>query len=138
LWWLAGGCALLLVVAIAGGIWGITSLVHSFQNGGLACLPSDFPHYPSAQITREYTYVGAGLAPGDSRECQETLDSSDDVATVTEFYASHLNSGDWKVTANDPSNGRIDFQRVSRPQTVGVLLLFGRGQHTTIDIKLES
>jgi hypothetical protein len=138
IWWLAGGCALLLVIAIAGGTYGIVSLVHSFQSGSLSCLPSDFPHYPGATVTRDYTTVGTNVAPGDSRECQETLDSNDDVSTVTDFYASRLNSGDWKISADDRANGELKFRRVSRPQTVGVVDLLGRGQRTVIQIKLDS
>jgi hypothetical protein len=138
LWWVAGGCGVLLVLGIAGGIYGMVSLVRVFQSGALACLPSDFPQYPGAKLTREYTYVGTNVAPGDSHECDETFDSDDDVATVTHFYSSELNSGDWTVTSNDRANGKIAFARVSRPQTVGQALLLGRGQHTTIAVKLYS
>ena len=136
LWWLAGGCAVLLLLGIAGGVYGLVSLVHTFRSGGLACLPSDFPQYPGAHLSREYTYVGTTAHAGDSHECDETFDSDDDVSAVTGFYTSHLNAGDWKVTSNDAANGTINFERVSRPQTVGSLLLLGRGQHTTIAIKL--
>lgn len=138
IWWLAGGCALLLVIGIAGGIYGIVYLARSFQGGSLSCLPSDFPRYPGATVTGDYTYVGTNVAPGDSRECQEGLESTDDVATVTDFYVSRLNSGDWKITSNDSANGKLKFRRVSRPQTVGVIDLLGRGQHTVIQIKLDS
>lgn len=129
---------MLLVLGIAGGIYGMVSLIHAFQNGSLACLPSDFPPYPGATPRNEYTYVGTNVAPGDSRECEETFDSSDAVATVTDFYTSELNAGDWRITSNDTANGTIDFARVSRPQTVGSVLLLGRGQHTTIAVKLYS
>ena len=137
-WWLAGGCLLLLVVAVGLGIWGATALVHNLQAGNFSCLPSNFPKYPGATVTRDYTYVGTGVAPGDARECQETLDSGSDVAAVTNFYVSQLNSGDWKITSNDTATGQIRFQRVSRPQTVGTVQLLGRGQQTTIEIKLDS
>jgi hypothetical protein len=128
----------LLVVAVAGGLVGLVSLVRSFQAGGVSCLPADFPNYPGASVTREYTYVGTGAAPGDSHECQESLDSSDDATTVTAYYTSHLNSADWKITTIDAANGEIQFSRVSRPQTVGVIDLLGRGQHRAIEIKLDS
>ena len=129
---------MLLVLGIAGGIYGMVSLVRTFQSGGLACLPSDFPQYPGAKITREYTYVGTNVAPGDSHECEETFDSSDDVSTVTDFYNNQLKAADWKVTSNDTANGTISFARVSRPQTIGSVFLLGRGQHTTIAVKLYS
>jgi hypothetical protein len=137
LWWLGGGCAIVLVIGVAGGIYGIVTLVRTAQSGGLACLPSDFPNYPNVNLTGEHVYYGTNAAPGDSHECLENFDSSDDVTTVTDFYASHLDSGDWHVTSNDTANGEIKFNRVSRPQTVGVVDLLGRGQHTTIHVKLD-
>ena len=136
IWWLAGGCGVLLILGIAGGIYGMVSLVRSFQSGGLACLPSDFPQYPGTTITHEYTYIGTTGQAGDSHECAETLDSSDDVATVRDFYSNHLDTGDWHVTSNNASNGTIEFARVSRPQTVGSIQLLGRGQQSAIVIKL--
>ncbi len=138
LWWVAGGCALLLVIGGAGLVWGAVSLVNRVQQGGFTCLPSDFPKYPGATVTREYTYVGTNVAPGDSRECQETLQSNDDSTAVTDFYSSNLESGDWNITANDRTIGEIKFRRASRPQTVGVVALLARGQHTVIEVKLDS
>jgi hypothetical protein len=137
LWWLAGGCAVLLVLGLAGGIYGIVSLTRAVQNGSLACLPSDFPTYPNATVTGWHAYIGTNAAPGDSHECIENFDSNDPVATVTDFYASRLASGDWNVTSNDTANGAIKFNRVSRPQTVGTVDLLGRGQHTTIGVTLD-
>ena len=136
LWWLAGGCAVLLVLGVAGGIYGIVSLIRAAQSGSFLCLPSDLPQYPGARITHEYTSLGATGHAGDTHECEETFDSNDDVATVHDFYSSHLNAGDWHVASDNPQNGTIDFARVSRPQTVGSVLLLGRGQHTTIAVKL--
>lgn len=136
IWWLAGGCGVLLILGIAGGIYGMVSLFRAVQNGSLACLPSDFPQYPGTTITREYTYVGTTGHAGDTHECAESFDSNDDVSTVTGFYTSRLNAADWKVTSNDAANGTINFARVSRPQTVGTVILLGRGQHTTIAVTL--
>jgi len=138
IWWAAGGCGLLLLIAVGGGIYGFVSLVHTFQRGGLSCLPSDFPRYPGASTTRDYTYYGTNLAPGDTRECQEVLASNDDVSTVTDFYAGKLSTGDWKITSDDRATGELKFARVSRPLTVGVVDMLGRGQHTVIQIKLDS
>jgi len=138
MWWVGGGCAILLVLSCGGAIWGMTSLVRSFQTGGLSCLPGDFPRYPGATVTRDYTFVGSGVAAGDSRECQETLDSSDDVPTVTNFYSKGLNSGDWRVTSNDKTTGQIKFSRASNPQNVGVIQFLGRGERTQIEIKFDS
>jgi len=138
IWWVAGGCALLLILGVGGAVIGGAALVNRLQHGDFACLPSDFPSYPGAAVTGEKTYFGTGVAPGDSRECTESLDSDDDVATVTDFYTSRLSSGDWKITSSDRANGTISFARISRPQTVGAVTLLGRGTHTVINIKLDS
>jgi hypothetical protein len=138
IWWLAGGCAVVLLLGIAGIVIGGAALVNRIQSGGFTCLPSDFPKYPNAQVTRVYTYVGGGVAPGDSNECQEGLSSDDDVATVTAFYITHLDTGDWSITANDKANGEIRFARRSQSREVGTVELLGRGQHTDVAIKFDS
>jgi hypothetical protein len=138
IWWLAGGCALLLVIGLVGAGFGIYSFVHSFQGGGFACLPSDFPKYPGATVAGETTYVGSAVAPGDSKSCHMVLESSDDSAMVAAFYKDNLNAGDWTVTADLTSYGQIQFHRVSRPATFGVVQLLGKGQQTEIRIQLDS
>ena len=138
IWWVAGGCALVLVLAVVVGAIGITSLVNSFQHGGLTCLPSDFPSYSGATVINEHTFYGTGVAPGDTQSCQMTLDSNDNVATVTAFYNEKLGSGDWKVVTFNQSTGQIQFQRASRPLTVGTVDLLGRGSGTEIRIDLSS
>ncbi len=138
IWWVAGGCAVLLVLGLVGVGVGVYNLVNSFQHGGFACLPSDFPNYPGATVITENTYVGTAVAPGDSKRCSMVLKSTDDPATVTAFYQDKLNGGDWKVTAYIASIGQIQFQRVSRQQSVGVVELLGRGQQTEIHIQLDS
>jgi hypothetical protein len=127
-----------LVLAIVGGAIGIVSLVNSFQHGGLTCLPSDFPTYSGATVVNENSFYGTGVAPGDTKSCRMTLDSSDDVATVTAFYNQKLNSGDWKVISFNDSSGQIQFERVSRPLTVGTVELLGRGTGSEIRIDLSS
>ncbi|HXN89941.1 MAG TPA: hypothetical protein VN906_00485 [Candidatus Sulfotelmatobacter sp.] len=133
IWWVAGGCAVLLVIGVAGAIWATVALVNNVQqHGGFACLPSDFPSYPGATITSENVRYTTGLPPGDSKECTMTLESSNDATTVSDFYASRLSTGDWAITSNDTATGEIRFHRVSRPQTVGVLDILGRGQQTEV------
>ena len=138
IWWVAGGCALLLVIGLVGAGFGIYSFVNSFSHGGFACLPSDFPRYPGGRVIGETTYVGTAVAPGDSKSCRMVLQSGDDVATVTAFYNDNLNTGDWHVTAFITSAGQIQFHRVSRPATFGVVQLFGRGTQTEVRIQLDS
>jgi hypothetical protein len=66
-----------------------------------------------------------------------TLQSTDDVTTVTDWYSSHLSSGDWSDTT-DASTGTIRFHSNSRPSTQGSVELLGRGQQTAIVITLYS
>lgn len=114
------------------------ALLRRRRRGGFSCLPSDFPSYPGATVTNVNSSFGTGVAPGDSKSCRVTLASNDDVAAVTAFYEQKLGSGDWKVTAFVSSTGEVRFQRVSRPATVGIVDLLGRGQQTEIQINLDS
>jgi hypothetical protein len=132
IWWLVGGCAVLLVIGLVGGGFGLYSLVQRFQHGGFSCLPSDFPSYPGASVVSENTKVGTGA------QCNMVYDSNDDVATVTTYYQAHLNSGDWTIVSSDSTNGAISFQRKSSSQTTGTVTLVGRGQHSEIDIQLDN
>jgi len=43
IWWVAGGCALLLILGVGGAVIGGVALVNRLQHGDFACLPSDFP-----------------------------------------------------------------------------------------------
>jgi hypothetical protein len=138
IWWVAGGCALLLVIGVVGASFGIYSFVNSFSKGAFACLPTDFPSYPGATVASFNTHFGAGVAPGDSKTCHMVLESGDDSTTVTAFYNDLLNSGDWHVTAFISSAGQIQFHRVSRPATVGLVEVLGKGQRSEIRIQLDS
>jgi len=137
IWWLAGGCAALVVIAVIAVVLGLGSLITTFQHGGLSCLPSSFPAYPGATVRAENTYVGSGLPPGDTKECRITLESSDSVDTVTTWYASHLGSGGWTVST-DAASGTLRFRSNSAPSTFGTMELLGRGEHTEIRITLDS
>lgn len=136
--WLVGGCALLLVLGLILIGFGAYSLFHSLQNGAFSCLPADFPRYPSATVSSQNTFFGTGLAPGDTSRCSVVLESNDDLPTVATFYEQQLGAGVWTLTSSDPASGELRFQLSSRPQTVGVLDLLGRGQHTEIQIQLDS
>ena len=138
IWWLVGGCAVVLVIGAIGAGFGIYSLVNRFQHGGFSCLPSDFPSYPGASAVNENAQIGNEFSPGDNNRCNMAFDSNDGVATVGSYYLQQLGSGDWTIMSSSPVNGVISFQRKSRPQTVGTLTLLGRGQHSEIDIQLDS
>ncbi len=93
IWWVAGGCALLLVIGMGGAIWGVVSLIKTVNSIGPVpsnCLPSDFPGYPGAIVGDVSEFTGAGAPRGYSEECQMTFESNDDSATVRDFYASRL------------------------------------------------
>jgi hypothetical protein len=138
IWWLVGGCGVLLILGAVGAGFGVYSLVNRFQHGGFSCLPSDFPIYPGASLVNENTQIGTEFSPGDNSRCNMTLDSNDSVGTVTTYYEAQLNTGDWTIVSSDSANGVISFQLKSRPQTVGTVTLLGRGQHSEIDIRLDS
>jgi len=133
IWWLAGGCAVLLVLGLIPLGFAVSSIVNGIRNGAFECLPSDFPAYPGATTVNFNTNFSGG-----TKRCSIALESDDGVAAVTSFYEQRLSSGDWKVVSSDPSTGEIRFQRVSRPSTSGVIQLLGKGQHSEIDIQLES
>jgi hypothetical protein len=135
-WWVAGGCALLLVGSVSLTVLGV-ALFHGVQSGLTSCLPHDFPAYTSAHVKNNNDLAGTWLPEGDSHECRQTLDTRDDVATVDRFYASHLDSGDWKVVDNFAADGHIDFRRISRPLTVGTIQILG-GFGSRIFIELFS
>lgn len=141
-WLVAGGCVWLMVVSVMLGV----VAVHVFQVAQRAyasCLPADFPAYPSAHLIRSNDYVvGTGLPEGDSHQCAQTLETNDGMATVNRFYASHLDSGDWKLDDNFALDGPLGFHRISRPATAGTvqfrpLQRFG-GLGTRILISLDS
>lgn len=138
IWWLAGGCLVLVVVGIVGVAFTVANLVNAVKRGAYSCLPSDFPTYPGASVTGDYTYYGTNVAPGDTHECQMGFTSQDDATTVTAFYKSRLSSGSWTIISNDTANGRIAFRSSSRAATVGTVQLFGQGQHTVIQVRLDS
>lgn len=129
---------MLLVIGVIGAGFGVYSLVTRFQHGAFSCLPSDFPSYPGATVGNENTAFGNEFAPGDNTRCNMVLNSNDGAAAVTSFYQTQLNSGDWTLVSSDASTGVIAFQLKSRPQTVGTVTVLGRGQHSQIDIQLDS
>jgi hypothetical protein len=138
IWWLVGGCAVLLVLAVIAIGFGIYSLVNGFQHGAFNCLPSDFPSYPGASVVSENTQLGTGMSPGDNKRCTIVLDSNDNVDTVTSFYQQNLATGDWTIPTAHPPQGEFSFTRISRPQTRGTVIVVVHGQHTEIDIQLDS
>jgi len=140
-WLVAGGCVWLLVVSVMLAVLAVHA-AQVVKSSYTSCLPHDFPAYPGAHLRSNFDSVGFGVPEGDSHACHQTLESSDSVAKVDEFYASHLDSGDWKLVHNFAPDGPIVFQRISRPLTSGTIQfgpiqLFG-GVGAKIQIILDS
>jgi hypothetical protein len=138
--WLVGGCAVLFLVGAVAVGFAVYGAVKSLQSHGLnafTCLPPDFPAYPGVIISGESARFGSS-EPGDSVSCQVTFQSNDNVTTVSNFYLRHLETGDWTIASNDPATGEIRIRRKSRPATVGTVDLIGRGQHSEIQIRIDS
>ena len=136
IWWLVGGCAVLLVIGAVGAGFGIYSLVNRFQHGGLSCLPSDFPNYPGDSVVNENAQLGNEFSPGDSSRCTMVFQSNDGVDIVSAFYRSEVDSTDWAITS-PVNNGEFQFQRRSRPQTVGTVSIASSGNQTIIHVQLD-
>ncbi|HSS59843.1 MAG TPA: hypothetical protein VLK30_00105 [Candidatus Limnocylindrales bacterium] len=132
LWWLIGGVTFFFVMAAVGGVWGIVSLVHGFQNGAFSCLPSDFPRYPGSTVSAETTTTA-----GNRRECRMSFESGDAVTTVGPYYEAKLKSGDWTLISVDYTSGTIKFSRVSTLNVFGSVELFKVGTGTRIAIVLD-
>lgn len=129
--WLLAGCGLLLVLGIVGLIVGGIALTRSVQRGAFDCVPSDFPKYQNQQVKSFSNFQGT-----DHNTCQISLDIDADSTTVTSFYQSQLNSGDWTVTASDTRNGTVSFSRRSSPKVHGTLAIYGHGTRTQVQYEI--
>jgi hypothetical protein len=74
------------------------------------CLPLGFPMYPGAGFGGQSSQVNG------TRECHIVFESNDRVATVTTFYHSNLNSGNWQVTSS--AGGEIHFRLKNGKTTI--------------------
>jgi hypothetical protein len=105
--WVLAGCSTVVVLTAAGVGYGIYSFVQGVKHGSITCLPSDFPRYPGAVYAR-FSYDLNGAYPGNT--CDAVFESNDDVAAVTAFYQSKLNTGAWQVTSSGNQAGTVIFQ----------------------------
>ena len=131
--WALAGCLTVGVVGAGGVGYGIYSFVQGVKNGSTTCLPSDFPKYPGATYADEI-YELNGPYPGST--CHIVLDSNDDVATVTAFYQSKLNTGAWQVTSRDNEAEKLTFQPAKSAAPFGTVQVSVRngGTEITIDV----
>ncbi len=74
------------------------------------CLPLGFPTYPGAGFGGQSSRVNG------SRECHVVFESNDNVAPVTAFYQTKLNSGYWQVTSS--AAGEIHFRLRNGKRTI--------------------
>jgi hypothetical protein len=134
--WVLAGCATVLVLAMVGVGYAADYLVHNalIVRGVLSartCLPSNFPRYP-ASVPRELTFDLT--SPGST--CHMVFESNDDVETVTAFYESRLNSGDWRVTTGSIPAGQINYQIATEAQPFGTVNVAVGKTRTDITIDL--
>ena len=124
---------MLILLGLVGAVAGGKALFDRFQQGGFACLPSDFPRYPGATVSSESTYTGTN-----GSECRMAFDTGDPVSWVGPYYQTWLDSGDWSVVSVDYDTGTITFHRRSRPQAAGTAKLTRLGQGTRISVVLKT
>jgi len=80
----------------------------------------------------DQTYELNGAYPG--TVCHIVLESNDDVATVTAFYESRLNTGAWQVTSSGSQGGKITFQPSRSEAPFGTVQVVISDTHTEITI----
>jgi hypothetical protein len=131
--WVLAGCSTVVVLTAVGVGYGIYSFVQSVKNGSNTCLPSDFPRYPGAAYAR-FTYELNGAYPGNT--CHAVFESNDDVAPVTAFYQSRLNTGAWQVTPIGNQVDRVTFQPAKSDTPFGTVQVAVMNTHTEITIDL--
>jgi len=131
----AGGCGLVAVVVIAGGVFGAITLVSRLQHGGFNCLPSDFPRYPGATYST-YSFELNGPTPGNS--CHMVFKSNSSTSAVLDFYQSKLDTGGWQVTSSNRDIGLIAFRKVNTTSTKGTVQVSARDGYAEIDLQLYS
>jgi hypothetical protein len=134
LWvWVLTGCSTVVVLTVAGVGYGIYSFVQGVKNGSNTCLPSDFPRYPGSVYAR-FSFDLNGAYPGNT--CHAVFESNDDVATVTGFYQSKLNTGAWQVTSLGTQADKVNFQPAKSAAPFGTVQVAVGNTHTEITIDL--
>lgn len=138
-WWVAGGCAALLVLTIAAGvvtaILGWHTLVARFQAGDFSCLPSDLPRYPGATFAGQSYDLNANSTPGNY--CEMKYRTSDSPDTVLGIYYAKLNGGNWEVVSNE-GRPEIDFQNTKNQRKHGSVMVAARDGYTEITVDYYS
>jgi hypothetical protein len=132
MWWLAGGCGLLVVVAMVAGLaFGGLALVNTIRSGGFNCVPSDFPAYPGA------TFSSVNVSSnGSSRMCTTVFESNSSPAAVQDFYEKHLSDAPWQVSPGAPRANEIYFINTTT-HAYGSVLVSATGSGSEITIEFD-
>ena len=139
-WWVAGGCAALLVLAILAGVLAVTLGWHAIEqrakNGGFSCLPSDLPGYPGAAFDSEGFGANENSTPGNFCEMKyRTPDSTD---TVISTYVARLNTGQWYASVGATASDEIDFFSKTNAHHHGTVKVAAGAGYTEITIDYYS
>jgi hypothetical protein len=122
-----------IVLTVVGLGYGIYSFVQGVTHGTNTCLPSDFPRYPGAKYAF-FSFELNGAYPGTT--CHAVFESNDDVGTITAFYQSKLNTGDWQVTSIGDQADGVTFQPAKSAAPFGTVRVAVINTHTEITIDL--
>ena len=101
-----------LLIAIVATLF-FTVFIPAVQFGGRGQIPGDFPVYPGAHLESAFASVS-----GRCTSVTATWSTSDNAASVIDFYRRELAAGDWTVTDSNRST-EIFFQSVSAPSREG-------------------
>ncbi|HXA42843.1 MAG TPA: hypothetical protein VNV65_08040 [Candidatus Solibacter sp.] len=129
---LVGGAIIFVLVLggalVAGGIF----FANNFKVGSAVQVPSDFPIYPHARQNAAFTIGARDHDPAHSVSLVQ-WDAPARPGPVSDFYAAHLNIGDWEVL--DQNSLRIVFRRRSTGN-VGTVTLRDQLIHTLIQLQM--
>jgi hypothetical protein len=139
-WWVAGGCAALLVLTIVAGVLVFSLSWNAIQqrakNGGFSCLPSDLPGYPGARFDGESFGLNENATPGNF--CEMKYRTSDSADTVLSTYPTRLNGAHWYASVSSTSTDEIDFFSTSNARHHGVVKVTAGDGYTEITIDYYS
>ena len=120
-----------LVVAGAAGVAALVAfLIQVGTPFGGSCVPGDFPRYPGLQVQEEYGSQGQA-----ADQCNVVWHADADGAAVRDFYAAHLQAGDWELVQGD--GNPLLFRRHSRPAVSGSLAI-SAGRPSTLIFYLRT
>ena len=120
-----------LIAAVATLFFAV--FIPAVQFGGRSQIPADFPVYPNAQLESAF----ASRSGGGCTTVTATWSTSDNAASVLDFYRRQLSAGDWTVTDSSRST-EIFFQSASAPSREGYVAVLSQpySSRTYIDLTM--